>query len=118
MNPDYFSNVTDNSTKMIIAHELYHFFKVETGFGNGYNANDQHHTQMVMDSDYRSMLMEIFPGHEQDSNNFYNTTTGEQWDYYGMLRFAGTIGSPIFNDLAQADQDALIDFFDRNGINY
>ena len=100
MNPNNLTNL-DNGTKMIIAHEMYHFYKIGTGPANQAGANDYHHALMVLDSDYSSMLMEIFPGHDSA--------------YYDMLRFAGTPGSPIFDNLPQAERDAIQQFFIANG---
>lgn len=103
MNPNNLTNI-DNGTKMIIAHELYHFYKIENGPENEAGANDYHHSMMILDTAYRAMLMEIFPDHDEA--------------YYDMLRFAGTVGSPIFEDLPQAERTAILDFFTANGIYY
>jgi hypothetical protein len=101
MNQGYFISL-DNGTKMIMAHEFYHIYRVESGYGNGSDANDTQHTSMLIDPDYKAMLMEIFPGHDTA--------------FYDMLKMAGTQGSPIFEDLPQPDKDALYVFFLQNGI--
>ncbi|MDD4191551.1 MAG: hypothetical protein PHI28_09470 [Mangrovibacterium sp.] len=103
INPNNLTNL-DNGTKMIIAHEMFHFYKIETGPANQAGANDYHHSLMVLEPDYRAMLKEIFPGFTEAE--------------YDMLRFAGTLGSPIFDDLPQAERTAIIDFFITNGIYY
>jgi hypothetical protein len=101
MNPNYLTNL-DNGTKIIIAHEMYHVYKIETGPANQTGANDYHHILMVLDPDYKAMLTEIFPGHDDA--------------YYDMLKYAGTVGSPIFDNLPEAEQNAIRLFFTNNGI--
>lgn len=120
INPNYFSNPNSNGIKALIAHEMYHFYKIETGPENQAGANDYHHELMVIDSDngYKSMLKEIFPGHENDGYYYVCPTTGKEYDFYDMLKFAGTVGTSIFDDLPQAEQDAITDFFETNGIYY
>jgi hypothetical protein len=58
----------------------------------------------VADPAYTTMLKDLFPGHNDD--------------YYNMLKMCGTIGSPVFENLPQADKVALMNFFYNNGIYY
>jgi hypothetical protein len=87
-------------------------YKIETGYGNENNANDLHHGSMTLDPDYRAMLMEIFPGHE---NEIVYNENGTNYYYYDLLVYAGTARSPAFDMLSQSLKDAIQQFLGNNG---
>ncbi|MGL5788249.1 MAG: hypothetical protein ACRCX4_15765 [Bacteroidales bacterium] len=84
--------------KAIIIHEMYHIFK-------GQNTdNDHDHEEMTKDPVYLHALEKLFPD--------------KTLSFYDLMAYAGTMGSPVFEELPLNKQDELIDFFHRNKIYY
>lgn len=102
MDPNYFSDPSSNGTKALVAHELYHFFLFETESGNQANINNYHHSRMVDSPEYKTMLRDMFYGHGDE--------------YYDTLSYAGTIGTPTFENLEPRVKEEIINFFIRNEI--
>ena len=102
-NPTYFDSQTFFGQEVICIHEMYHIYR-ETNPSNIGTDNDIDHSYMISDPQYLAWLKEAFPG---CSDSFYND-----------LRYAGTIGSPVWNSLSQAEKDRLITFFQTNGIPF
>jgi len=100
-NPTYFDSQTFFGQEVICIHEMYHIYR-ETNPSNIGTDNDIDHSYMISDPQYLAWLKEAFPG---CSDSFYND-----------LRYAGTIGTPAFYNLPQAEQARLIKFFEDNNI--
>lgn len=90
-------------TKLVIGHEVYHIHRFENGGYYGTETNAKHHEQMVNDPLYKDMLKELIPGQTED--------------FYNKAIYAGTPGTPIFDNLTKAEQDAITAFFEKNGIH-
>lgn len=90
--------LSTDARKAIILHEMYHIFKgLDTD-------NDHDHEEMTKDPVYLHALEKIFPD--------------ESLAFYGHMAYAGTMGSPVFEELPLNKQDELIDFFHRYKIYY
>lgn len=87
-----------DARKAIIIHEMYHIYR-------GLNSNNDHdHEEMTKDPLYLQALEKIFPD--------------RPFSFYDQMSYAGTIGSPVFEQLSLNHQNELIDFFHRNKIYY
>jgi len=82
---------------------MYHIYR-ETNPSIIGSDNNTDHSYMISDPQYLAWLKEAFPG---CSDSFYND-----------LRYAGTIGTPVWDSLSQAEKDRLKKFFDDNNIPY
>lgn len=87
------------SIQVIWAHEMYHVYSAGSG---ALKSNDADHALMVKDLVYKDFLKEAFPGHDPA--------------FYDALVYAGTIGSPVFEELSDEKQELLLNFFEKNNI--
>lgn len=82
---------------MVSVHEIWHLYKFEKGEVNGAQTNAEHHQSMIDNPDYKNMIKDLFP---DKSDEFHNNA-----------RYAGTIGTPVFDNLSKENQKELMDFF-------
>ncbi|MGL5731038.1 MAG: hypothetical protein ACRCX5_07940, partial [Bacteroidales bacterium] len=95
---DLFKQLSEQTIELILLHEVYHMFK-----GND-SENEKDHEEMSKDPLYLEALKTVFPN--------------ESEQFYQMARYAGTVGSPVFENLPYAKQDELIALFHRYNVTY
>lgn len=95
---DLFKQLTEQTIELILLHEVYHMYK-----GND-SENEKDHEEMSKDPLYLKALKTVFPN---ESDQFYQ-----------MAQYAGTVGSPVFEDLPYEKQDELIALFHRYQVTY
>ncbi|MGL4779735.1 MAG: hypothetical protein ACRCXN_02725 [Bacteroidales bacterium] len=95
---DLFKQLSEKTIELILLHEVYHMYK-----GNN-SENEKDHEEMSKDPLYLEALKIVFPN---ESDQFYQ-----------MAQYAGTVGSPVFEDLPYEKQDELIALFHRYNVTY
>lgn len=95
---DLFKQLPQQTIELILLHEMYHMYK-----GNN-SENEKDHEDMSKDPLYLDALKKLFP---DQSDQFYE-----------MAQYAGTVGSPVFEDLPFEKQDELIALFHRYQVTY
>ena len=92
--------------QLIMVHELYHLhLYLKAGVTKPTSSdNDDHHRQMVEDGIYVEWLKKMFPGRPNDEHD--------------LMKYAGTINSPIFQNQQKKKQNKIKKFFQNSNIIY
>jgi len=99
--PVFTESLDYEALKAVCIHELYHIY-IDTN--NTGRTDDLDHSSMISDPDYVAWLQQAIPGKDAA--------------FYQKLKYLGTIGSTVWNNLSQADRDSLIQFFEDNNFPY
>ena len=97
--PTQINGLSDFAIQIIWIHEFEHYY-LDTH--NSVTGNDIDHANMITDPNYLNWLKEEFPGHTDD--------------YYNDLKYAGTLTSPVYQNLSDDCKDELEIFFKDNNI--
>lgn len=98
---------SERGVTMVGVHELFHINNIDNkgvDLSSNNAMNNRDHADMVSDPEYLDWLKVLVPGKDDE--------------YYENLRYAGTIGSPVFDDLDEKRQRELKKFFRNNKIYY
>lgn len=106
VNPTLLGKADDITSLIIFAHEIDHISRFEKNEVSEVlsNTNDDHHKSMVNDSGYKDFLKQAIPDKESK--------------FYDNIVYAGTVGSPVYDNLSEKKRTALEKFFDDNKILY
>lgn len=99
-NPSIINSLNRPAVDLIMVHEMFHIY-YEVTFGK--NSNDGDHYQMIYNPYYVQCLKQVFYGSDS---------------YFEKLKYAGTQGSPVYDDLPAERQEELIEFFKEKQIYY
>lgn len=104
VNPALLGKADGITSLIIFVHEIDHISRFEKNEVSTIlsNTNDDHHKSMVNDSGYKDFLKEAIPNKDKE--------------FYDNAVYAGTVGSPVYDNLSEEKRLSLNEFFDDNKI--
>ncbi|MCD8185444.1 MAG: hypothetical protein LUD68_03020 [Rikenellaceae bacterium] len=115
-NPNELNSITEHGLTVACLHEMYHLYRFDNGTWRIENwfgltsdqqqallitINQNDHQAQVNDPNYLEWLKEALPG-----------SPDSEYDY---LRYAGTIGTPVFDDLSSSRKNEISSWLLKNG---